>query len=631
MLKPHIITVGAAFLLASVLQAAEVRLGPEVPVSNVLEVGEEQIDPQLAFAPTGTFAVWSDRARYEVLGAFNGAQMIIDHTDGKDYIGWPAVAAGGRVFLVVWRHNVDQGQDQVLAQRFDFGGHPVDAQPIVLDVTARASFQQHHTAPSIAFDGTSFFVASTRGVGANPTATSNLLTIRIGEEGPPFGTRETPTASGFFDSGPRTARAFWTGVDFVVTFTVSHAAHAAGIYLFQTAGTMRFDRSNTLIDKTLPPILYNPGLKSFGLAATLTGSRLSYAWVDQVNDIQAAQSKLTGETTIAPRRVVRRSPTDRAFVVDMAWNGSEHVLVWLDGVDDTGAAAKVRAIRLDSELRAIDAEPFDISTQPGPLASIPFLVATPAGVTIAYSRYDAANAGAGRIFVCSLDALSPGSLPDLTINGTVTVTPNPAHAGETVTVKYQIRNQGGGAAGATTTRVTIKPSFGVVVLPSVERDFSTGSITAGAVVDETRELTLPVTATTGAYTVTVTLDSNDVVAQASKTNDSRSATLNVLAAPSCSFTLAPAEVSIPGAGGSGSIQVTVSDQSCQWTVSPERDDGWLTIRAIAGNGNGNGLILFTASQNPSRTASRAMTLLVGNTSAVVRQAPYVPHRRVVGR
>lgn len=628
-MKMPVLWFQASFLLATGLVAAEVSLGTAEPVANVLEVGEEQIDPQLALSPAGMFAVWNDPGRYEVQGAFNGVSRIIDYSDGKDFVGWPTVAAGGRVFLVVWRHNVHEGHDQVLAQRFNFSGQPVDAQPMVLDVSANAYLQQYHAPPSIAFDGSSFLVAVMRGISVDPAAAANLLTIRIGEEGPPFAARETRAVTSLgFEYGPRTVRSIWTGAEFLVAFSYGEVAHAAGIYFPRTAGTMRFDRTNTLIDKTLPPILSNPNIKSYALAPTLTGSRLSYAWVDHFNDIQVAQTKLTGETAIVPRRVVRRSPTDRAAVVDIAWNGSEHVLVWLDSVDETGAT--VRAIRLDADLKAIDAEPFDISSHRGPLASTPSLIATPSGVTVAYSRNHAENGGAGRIFVRTLDALSPGSLADLTITGPVTVTPNPAQAGGTVTVKYQIKNQGSGAAGATTTHVTIKRAFGVVVVPSVEKDFSTGSIAAGAVVDETRELTLPAASPAGAYTVTVTADSTDVVAQSSRTNDSRDATLNVLELPSCSFTFAPAEVNLPGSGGSGSIQVTVSDQTCQWTARPERAGEWLAINGVSA-GKGNGLITFSAPKNPSMTAPRAMTLLIGNASVVVRQAPYVPHRRVVGR
>src|SRR5215210_2281000 len=151
MVKPHILTLAAAFFLTSSLHAAELRLGPEVPAAAVQEVGEEQVDPQVAIGPSGTFTVWSDRQRYEVLGSLNGVQFTIDHTDDKDWIGWPAVAVGSRGFLVVWRHDLDTDKDRVLARRFDLSGQPNDSQPIVLDESVPKR-DRRHPAPSIAFD-----------------------------------------------------------------------------------------------------------------------------------------------------------------------------------------------------------------------------------------------------------------------------------------------------------------------------------------------------------------------------------------------------------------------------------------------------------------------------------------------
>jgi hypothetical protein len=284
----------------------------------------------------------------------------------------------------------------------------------------------------------------------------------------------------------------------------------------------------------------------------------------------------------------------------------------------------LRAIRLDAELKPIDAEPFDISSEAGPF-SPPWLISTPAGVTIAYSRNNAANGGVGRIFTRTLDALSPGSLPDLALNSPITATPNPVTAGEVVTVKYQIRNLGGGAAGATTTRIDIRRDFDNALV--MTQEFPTNRIAAGSVVDEALPVTISIGAATGAYTVYVTLDRLGEIAQSSTANDSGTAPLNVKAVPNCEYTLDRREVILPGAGGSGSIELTASDQACRWTVDKERSGEWLTI--TSGNGTGNGVIAFIASPNSS-SVPRSIILMVGNVSAVVRQGPQASHRRSVG-
>jgi hypothetical protein len=257
---------------------------------------------------------------------------------------------------------------------------------------------------------------------------------------------------------------------------------------------------------------------------------------------------------------------------------------------------------------------------------LPWLIATPDGVTIAYSRNDAANGDAGRIFTRSLDALSTVSLPDLTVNGAVTATPNPVFAGDVVTVKYQIKNQGAGPGGPTTTNIAIKRTSDNALL--VEREFATAGLDVGGLVDETRTVTLPTAGTPGAYTVYVMLDRHGALAQSNTANDTSSAPLSVLGPPDCTYTFDRSDVTVPSGGGSGSIQVAASDQACAWTVTIERGGEWLTIRS--GGGTGNGSITFTAAKNPSATEPRSAVLVVGGARVTINQGRYTSHRRSVG-
>jgi len=86
------------------------------------------------------------------------------------------------------------------------------------------------------------------------------------------------------------------------------------------------------------------------------------------------------------------------------------------------------------------------------------------------------------------------------------------------------------------------------------------------------------------------------------------------ALPACSYTLAPATVSIPDAGGTGSATMTVP-AGCAWTATAP---SWVTITSGA-TGTGNGTISYTVAANPG-TASRTGTLSVGGESHVITQA-----------
>ena len=524
MVKPHISTLAAALFLASSLHAAEVRLGPEVPAAALVEVGEHQVDPQIALGPSGLFTVWGEKDLYEVHGALSGAQFIVDRVGESDmskWVGWPAVAAGNRVFLVVWRHNDTKEKDRVYARRYDFNGQPVDAQPLILDVSDSTTFQRNHTAPSIAFDGSGFLVAWTR-----PTrffsATATLQTVRIGEEGPPAATIETQLSAGGDNVGPRAARALWTGSEFFVAYTVEHVGHAAGIYVYWHPAVLRFDRNNTLTGANASLFF---GQYSFAAAATLAGSRATFAWIgNETFDILVGQTKLDGSPSIAPRVVVQRTPTAWPAMVDIAWTGSEHVLLWVERTQEPQTPGRLRALRLDRDLRPIDVEPFDVSSQPVPLDSVPSMLRTPSGVTIAYSRIDEANGGKGRIYTRTLDALSPGSLPDLAVSG-LTVTPNPVLSEGEITISYRIENRGGGAAPPTTTYIAIRRgSDNQIVL---ESDVPTPTLAPGASVTQTRTLRLPRGPVQVLFTVTVTADRRGEIAEESTSNNSASTTLNV--------------------------------------------------------------------------------------------------------
>ncbi len=401
----HLPALITAFLLAPALIAAEVRLGPEMAIAP--DDPNSQIDVRVVLGPTGIFAVWSDDSRHQVYAAINGARIAVDKGESdQDGIGWPAVAAGPHGFLVVWRHNSKTTGDHVLARRYGFDGMPIDGAPIVLDTAPYASFQFNHTSPSIAIDGTTFLVGWNRGwIDAAWGLPQKLNTVRMREDGPPFDARETTVATGSDHVEARGARALWSGSEFVVTCSVEHAGHAGSSYFYRSITAVRFDRSTTLLSQTPPPPLFDTNfLASLAAAAPSGPDRVTYAWSDFSSSIFVAQTAADGRPLRAPRVILSRQFNDGATAAEVAWNGSEHVLMWVDsGYHRWMPPWSLFAIRLDSSLEPLDAAPFAISSGVD-ISSMPSLIPTPEGIVIAYTRIDG---GVSRAYVRTLGRLVP--------------------------------------------------------------------------------------------------------------------------------------------------------------------------------------------------------------------------------
>src|SRR5207244_1686618 len=91
---------------------------------------------------------------------------------------------------------------------------------------------------------------------------------------------------------------------------------------------------------------------------------------------------------------------------------------------------------------------------------------------------------------------------------------------------------------------------------------------------------------------------------ASNTSGPRTATLTIagqtftvsqaaLAAPPCSYTIAPSSQTFDASGGPGTVTVTAGS-TCAWTASA--NDPWITITAGA-SGSGTGTVAFSVTAN----------------------------------
>ena len=85
--------------------------------------------------------------------------------------------------------------------------------------------------------------------------------------------------------------------------------------------------------------------------------------------------------------------------------------------------------------------------------------------------------------------------------------------------------------------------------------------------------------------------------------------------PACKdLAMSPASGAVPGDGGTGSITVTVTDQSCRWTATSAA--GWLTISGEA-SGTGNGSIGWRAAANSGN--GRSATITAGSATFIASQ------------
>ncbi len=218
---------------------------------------------------------------------------------------------------------------------------------------------------------------------------SGLRTVSIPEDGQPVYSRATLVAPANVSqcglSGP--------GTDYLVASTIDPATSFSSQWIVAS----RFDRFNVAMTENAAPLF---GRFDIGSAtATLVAGRVTYAWEGD-DGMSVAQTTVSGSSTVSPRVIIPRSANGRRSVADIAWNGTEYVLVWLEPVTD---GWNVRGIRLDADLEPIDAAAFDIAG-PGPLSN-PSLLATSRDVTVAYTRYDDTQGHLARIFTRSLDRL----------------------------------------------------------------------------------------------------------------------------------------------------------------------------------------------------------------------------------
>lgn len=116
--------------------------------------------------------------------------------------------------------------------------------------------------------------------------------------------------------------------------------------------------------------------------------------------------------------------------------------------------------------------------------------------------------------------------PDLTVTGSVGVSPNPVAAGNNPAVSYTVLNQGNGDAPVSHTQIQINP--GSSSASTVQIVHSTPAIPAGSSITENVTVPIPASTSPGAYTVYVTLDYDNAIGQSDTDNDTAQTSIGAL-------------------------------------------------------------------------------------------------------
>jgi len=204
---------------------------------------------------------------------------------------------------------------------------------------------------------------------------------------------------------------------------------------------------------------------------------------------------------------------------------------------------------------------------------------------------------------CALSVTTP--LPDILVSGSITGSPNPATAGGTVNVSFNIYNQGAATAGATTTRVQIKRNSDNATF--ADQDFATSSISAGQSISKTCSLTLSSSATGGSYTIYVILDRYSAITQSNTGNDISSGALTVSTALSDLVVSGAVSVN-PNPAAPGATVHAVFTILNQGTASAGQTTTRVQIKRNSDNAIFGDQDFFTASVNAGQTLGEDMSL-----------------------
>jgi len=362
-------------LLAASLGAAEVRLGPEVPL--VRSANGNTTNVAIAWTDSRVMGVWRSEDASEIVGAFDGGAFSIERLPGHR-LGMPSVAAGRDRFLVAW-YDLDGEQTRMLARRYTLDAMPVDPIPFVIPTAAavRNAFE----APGVTADGDSFVISDVangrlRLLRLNAGGTLSEILARDVSAEPSASFPPLKTTSEWVVPYLR-----FVGIANPRGFMEPFFSPTAVRIAFSGSDASSVDTSSSIPTDIVPRV-----------ATARTGNQFAYA----TPTLRDAGVRVGLERGSPAGQLLPQSSDVEA--VDIAWNGSEYVVVWT-----TRSYGSIRAMRLDASGRLLDAAPFDVASRG--IATKPSIAVTDRGVIIAYSRSDPEAGNAPRAFTRTLDRL----------------------------------------------------------------------------------------------------------------------------------------------------------------------------------------------------------------------------------
>ena len=124
----------------------------------------------------------------------------------------------------------------------------------------------------------------------------------------------------------------------------------------------------------------------------------------------------------------------------------------------------------------------------------------------------------------------------------------------------------------------------------------------------------------GTVNFTVAVNPNDTPRSGTLTIAGITFTVNQAANPTgCSFMIDPTSANVVAAGGTGSVTVTATLQSCGWTAVS--NDAFITVTAPPGGvGTGDGTVNYSVAANPASTPRSGTITIAGETFTINQDA-----------
>ena len=396
----------------------------------------------------------------------------------------------------------------------------------------------------------------------NETNNTKWMTIAIG-----------PDLAVSTVAGPSTAAA--GGAMVVSDTTINRGGDTApasmtGFYLSANAV---FDASDVFLGSRSVPSLAAGASSSASTSVTLpaniaAGAYYLVAVADYANTV--VESSETNNSRVAPPQIKVGPDLTVATVTVPSTAGAGGSLVASDTTSNTGASPagpSITAFYLSSNL-TLDASDIAIGSRSVPALAAGASSSASTSLTLPASLptgtyYVIANADDGKQIAESVETNNTKSSfavkigPDL-IETATTVAGGIGGAGLPLVIGDTTKNQGGGAAGASSTGLYISTSSVFSSSATLLGTHPVPALAAGASSTASTTLTLPATLATGTYYVIAVADTNNAVTEASETNNAAFGAL-VRVGPDLTVSALSATSSI-AAGSSATANTTVLNQ-----------------------------------------------------------------------